>query len=121
MSPITAFAWGTFGSLAVEIVLAYEAYAKPPHRLPARYKVPLFWYIRALLALTAGGLTAAYDISQPLLALHIGAATPLIIKALTQTIPTPAEPLKTVPANISSSRPADTEQPVGDPPPEGGD
>jgi hypothetical protein len=47
----------------------------------------LFWVARLLLAMTAGGLAIAYDIKTPVLALHIGAATPLIVQALAKNFP----------------------------------
>jgi hypothetical protein len=39
-----------------------------------------------LLAVVGGGLALAYDITKPLLAANIGAATPLIIKAFSEGI-----------------------------------
>jgi hypothetical protein len=39
---------------------------------------------RVFLSLLAGGLAVAYDIDRPLLALNIGASTPLIFQALAQ-------------------------------------
>jgi hypothetical protein len=50
--------------------------------LPERYRRPGFWVVRFILALLAGGLAVAHAIDKPLLAINIGAATPLIIQAL---------------------------------------
>jgi hypothetical protein len=55
-------------------------------KLPPRYKNPAFWLVRMLLAVVGGGLALAYDITKPLLAANIGAATPLIIKAFSEGV-----------------------------------
>lgn len=75
------FLWGFLGSLTAEVVRIH-GYLSTSGRLPLRYRRPLFWGARLLLALTAGGLAVAYDIETPVLALHVGAATPLIVQAL---------------------------------------
>jgi hypothetical protein len=79
------FLWGFVGSLAVEIVKIH-CYLGASRRLPLRYSKPTFWIARLLLAMTAGGLAVAYDIKTPVLALHVGAATPLIVQALAQNL-----------------------------------
>ncbi|MGE3336114.1 MAG: hypothetical protein AB7I36_20975 [Rhodospirillaceae bacterium] len=43
--------------------------------------------MRLLLAVIGGGLAVAYEVQAPFVAVHIGAATPLIIRALTETPP----------------------------------
>lgn len=79
------FLWGFVGSLAVEIVKIHFVLGES-RRLPLRYSKPGFWIARLLLAVTAGGLAVAYDIKTPVLALHVGAATPLIVQALAQNL-----------------------------------
>jgi hypothetical protein len=79
------FLWGFVGSLAVEIVKIHFVLGAS-RRLPLRYSKPMFWIARFLLAVTAGGLAVAYDIETPVLALHVGAATPLIVQALAQNL-----------------------------------
>ena len=79
------FFWGLVGSLAVEIVKIHWLYGTA-RRLPLRYRDPVYWIARTLLALTGGGLAVAYRIETPVLALHLGAATPLIVRALAQNI-----------------------------------
>jgi hypothetical protein len=86
------FLFGFLGSCAVEVVKLYEVYnsdltGKKP--LPKRYKRIGFWIIRLILAIMAGGLAVAYEIDKPLLAINIGAATPLIIQALGQGVKNP--------------------------------
>jgi hypothetical protein len=87
MLPVEIFAWGFSGSLAVEIVSIYGYLSKDSNKLPDRYKKVLFWFIRLLLAIVAGGLAMAYKIENPILAINIGAATPLIIQALAKNTP----------------------------------
>jgi hypothetical protein len=77
------FLWGFLGSLAVEIVQIHVLLGTS-RKLPVRYSKPSYWIARLLLALTAGSLAVAYDIKTPVLALHVGAATPLIVQALAQ-------------------------------------
>lgn len=79
------FFWGLVGSLAVEVVKIHWFYGAA-RRLPLRYRDPFFWIARGLLALTGGGLAVAYRIETPVLALHLGAATPLIVRALAQNV-----------------------------------
>ena len=79
------FLWGFVGSLAVEVVKIHLVLGTS-RRLPLRYTRPGFWIARLLLAVTAGGLAVAYDIKTPVLALHVGAATPLIVQALAQNL-----------------------------------
>ncbi len=77
------FLWGFLGSLAVEIVQIH-CLLGTSRKLPVRYSTSIYWIARLLLALTAGSLAVAYDIKTPVLALHVGAATPLIVQALAQ-------------------------------------
>lgn len=81
------FLWGFLGSLAVEIVQIHFLLGSS-RKLPLRYSNPNYWVARLLLALTAGSLAVAYDIKTPVLALHVGAATPLIIQALARQVGT---------------------------------
>lgn len=85
MTVLQQFLWGFVGSLAVEIVKIHLLLGAS-RRLPLRYLKPVFWIARLLLAFTAGGLAVAYDIETPVLALHVGAATPLIVQALAQNL-----------------------------------
>ena len=88
MIVIEQFLWGFLGSLTVEIVKIH-GYLSASGNLPLRYGRPRFWVARLLLAMTAGGLAVAYDIKTPVLALHVGAATPLIVRALAKNFGNP--------------------------------
>lgn len=86
MTPqVVTFLCGFSGSIAVEIVLLNQ-FLQEDRRLPPRYRNPIFWIVRILLAAVGGGLALAYEINKPLLAANIGAATPLIIKAFSEGI-----------------------------------
>ncbi|MDX6574863.1 MAG: hypothetical protein QOE96_816 [Blastocatellia bacterium] len=84
MSTSAKFLWGVCGSVAVEVITLYQAYHSHKIAIPERYRRKGFWCVRFALSLLAGGLAVAYDIDKPLLALNIGAATPLIFQALAQ-------------------------------------
>jgi hypothetical protein len=86
MTPTATFLWGCAGSLSVEVINLYAAYQGPTIEIPERYKHVGFYVVRAVLTVLAGGLALAYEIDKPLLALNIGAATPLIIQALSQGV-----------------------------------
>ena len=84
------FWWGVLGSAAVEIVTLL-AYYEHDGELPPRYRQIGFWIVRLMLAFLGGGLAVAYEITKPLLAANIGAATPLIIKAFAEGLRPPGE------------------------------
>ena len=78
------FWWGCIGSIAVELLTILQIYYSEPIILPERYKKPVFYIIRFLLVLMAGGLVIAYDISKPIIAINIGASAPSIIHQLAE-------------------------------------
>ena len=71
------------------MITIYNALQTDKPNLPYRYKMPVFWVIRFMLALFAGSLAIGYEITKPLLALNIGAATPLLLQAMTRGIHPP--------------------------------
>jgi len=80
MTTVESFAWGFLGSAAVEVVTLVALYVSPGRRrLPRRYHEGGFWATRAALAVLAGLLAAAYGTDKRILALSVGAATPLLI------------------------------------------
>jgi hypothetical protein len=84
MSSVEVFAWGLGGSLAVEVVELSKVYYRSRYSLPYRYRLWHFYFSRIILSLVGGGLAVAYAIDKPLLAANIGAATPLLIEALSR-------------------------------------
>jgi hypothetical protein len=82
MSPLETFLWGFSGSVAVEVVAILSFYSSNPVKLPGRYRKVGFWVTRFVLACLAGMLAVGYRIDQRILAINIGAATPLILTSL---------------------------------------
>lgn len=89
MSLLETFIWGFLGSLAIEIVNIYQVFQDENPKMPSRYKSYLFWFVRLMLAIIAGGLAMAYKIDNAILAVNIGASTPLILQALAKGIQPP--------------------------------
>lgn len=87
MTPVTTFLWGAAGSVAAEIVSFASHYDEGGLELPARYRRVGFYIARVLLAIIGGGLAVGYGVTQPILAGHIGLATPLIVRALKESVP----------------------------------
>jgi hypothetical protein len=85
MTEASIFLWGAGGSLAVPIVQAALNYNGT---LPELYERVTFYAIQLLLAAVAGGLALAHSASTALLAIHIGAATPLIVQGFSRQPPT---------------------------------
>jgi hypothetical protein len=84
--PWRIFLWGLLGSVAVEVVRLIAIY-EAGKALPARYRKRGFWIVRTLLALAGGGLAVAYDVQSPILAVHIGASTPIIVETFARRPP----------------------------------
>jgi hypothetical protein len=80
------FTCGVLGSLGIELTSLLQVFHTEPIKMPERYKRPLYWLCRLLLALGAGGLAVAYEVQKPLLAVNIGASAPLILQALASGI-----------------------------------
>lgn len=86
MSGANMFLWGFVGSLAIEIVRVNSCIQRSPKKLPLRYHLWKFYFVRLLLAFVGGVVALAYQIQSPLLALHIGAATPLIVGTFSRNL-----------------------------------
>lgn len=82
MRELHQFVWGFLGSLAVEIVDANEFFQANEIKLPERYKLLTYWLLRLGLALIGGILAVASSAQTPYTCLGLGAAAPLIIRAL---------------------------------------
>lgn len=82
----TQFACGVLGSVSVELLNVLRIY-QAGHPFPSRYRKIGFWIVRSSLALIGGALACLYNPSSLVLALHIGASTPLLISAFAQSPP----------------------------------
>jgi len=79
----------------MEVLAVVPFFYSDPIVFPERYHRKLFWIIRLILGVMAGGLALAFGAQTPVLALNIGASAPLILKALAQSIP-PSVPIQAV-------------------------
>jgi len=86
MTSFECFLWGFGGSIAVEIVEVFKMFCTDSP-MPQRYRRPGFYFVRFSLAVVAGGLAVAYKLETPIVAINIGAATPLIIQTFAQNPP----------------------------------
>jgi hypothetical protein len=84
MSLMQLFFWGWLGSVAVPVVQLALQYKGS---LPEIYLRLSFYVIQFSLALIAGGLAIAHGANTALLAMHIGAATPLIVQGFSAKAP----------------------------------
>jgi hypothetical protein len=80
------FLFAFLGSWGAEIVFMSQIYHEQKD-FPIRYRKIGFWIIRFLVSIIAGGVALAYNITLPILAIHIGAATPIIFKQFATTLP----------------------------------
>lgn len=80
------FGCGLFGSSIIEAIVILRYYQRLG-RLPLYYRKVGFWVVRIVIALAAGILAVLYDPENPLLAVHIGASTPLIVSTMAGTTP----------------------------------
>lgn len=105
MTSVEIFCWGLGGSLSVELLELSKCYYQKRFKLPFRYELWHFYVMRLLLSAVGGGLAVAYSINQPLLAANIGAATPLLIDALSKGLgdPTPAAQLSMPPTGTHNA------------------
>ena len=87
MTEVQLFLLGFGGSCAAEVILLYQLYQGEGAVLPTRYRKVGFWVVRALVAVVAGGLVVFYKLTDPIPAVHVGIATPLIIQAFARTAP----------------------------------
>jgi len=76
---LRSLVFGTIGGVAVEVVNIVRAY-EDKGTLAKRYRQPVFLAARTTLALIGGALAVAYGNLSPLLAFHVGAATPAIVQ-----------------------------------------
>jgi hypothetical protein len=86
VSEVQLFLLGFGGSCAAEVIVLYQLY-QGEAAFPIRYRKLGFWVVRLLVAVVAGGLVVFYKLTDPIPALHVGIATPLIIQAFARTAP----------------------------------
>ena len=78
------FWWGCIGSISAEIIDIFQYFNQEPVTVPERYKKWNYYVVRLIVALVAGDLVTARNITQPDIAFAIGAVAPLIINNLSK-------------------------------------
>lgn len=91
MEPQGVFLVAVAGSLSAECVNILNHY-RAQRAAPPWVRMPVFWVCRLFVAAMGGVLSLAHGVDSALLAIHIGAATPLIIQSFASAAPTPAAP-----------------------------
>jgi hypothetical protein len=81
MTLIEIFIWGFVGSVGAEIVELVCSLRGGARRLPRLYSRRVFYLARLLLALMGGGMAVAQRADKPMLAIQIGATTPIILQS----------------------------------------
>ena len=87
MNEIVTFLCGFGGSFAIEVVTVLTIFEQDKLVFPPRYRSVWFYVVRLLVALIAGVLAVLYGVNNNILAVNIGAATPLIIRGFGASIP----------------------------------
>ncbi len=86
MSELQVFFWGVFGGVGVEIVGVFAIRHNKPEDFPHWVKSPAYYIIAGIMVLFGGGFALAYALSSvnmnPILAVQIGASTPLLLRRL---------------------------------------
>lgn len=83
MTPeLETFFWAFGANMAVEL-LDIQTSLKTGSRLPVHHRTRIYWVVCLILASVAGFLAIAHNIKgNPLLAINIGVATPIILRSL---------------------------------------
>jgi len=91
MTGLELFVWGTVGGVAAEAVNFFAVRHLRPSEFPHWVRAPSYYAIAVAMAIIGGVLVLAHYRSgtslTPILAIHIGAATPLILRKLRDAAP----------------------------------
>ena len=91
MGGLELFGWGVLGGFGAEAAMLFEIRHRLPSEFPHWMKSVAYWVIALVMVLLGGGMAVAHSRSgnsfNALLAIQIGASTPLILRQLTQTVP----------------------------------
>ena len=84
-----------FGGLLINLLSLLEVAVLPKDRRPD-FTDPLYWMTYPIYVLLGAGLVYIYILSgdeiKPIMALHLGASSPLILRAMTSAIPNGFKP-----------------------------
>jgi hypothetical protein len=85
---LAVFGLGVFGGALAELLKWFQL-IQNSQNLSEYKKSPIYWVVTGLMILAGGGLAVAYgvQITNPLVAINIGASAPLIVKGLASVAP----------------------------------
>jgi hypothetical protein len=96
MTPTETFLWGLFGGLGAEASVVFAFRHRGPSEYPYWLKSWTYYFVAAVMVLIGGVIAVAYAKSgttlNAMLAIQIGASTPLIFRKLSENIPDRPEP-----------------------------
>jgi hypothetical protein len=81
---IPIFFVGMFGSIVIEVAAIVKCYHKE-QPFPDRFRQKGFYFWQFIISLVGGSLVVAYDITNPVLAMQVGASAPTILLAMART------------------------------------
>jgi hypothetical protein len=83
----TPYLFGALGSLAVDLYEAQVCYRRG--RFPSRYSRLGYYAVRTGFACLSAMIVLGYGVENPIVAFHLGAATPVLIQEFSRRPPTP--------------------------------
>jgi len=96
MSNLETFLWGLAGGLGAELVVFFSIRQLRAHELPYFVRSPRYYIITLIMILFGGLIALAYAKSgtplNAILAIQVGASTPLILRKFSETISEPPKP-----------------------------
>jgi len=96
MGLLETFAWGLFGGFGAEIAVVFSNRHRAAKDFPYWLKSWPYYVTAVVMLLVGGGVAVAYASSgttlNAMLAIQIGASSPLIFRKLTETVPGTVEP-----------------------------
>lgn len=91
MGTLEAIVFGCVGGALSEIYVIYQLRKRSRNQRPAWLKSPFYWCITAFMVLLGGGTVWLYVYSNavlsPVIAMHLGAATPTLLGTLSKSSP----------------------------------
>jgi hypothetical protein len=94
-------AWGVVGGIGAEVAVIYDIFHQKPSAFPWWYKSGKYYFVASIMLLLGGAIALAHSMSgsslNPILAIQIGASTPLILRKLRDVAsepPSPPDPAK---------------------------
>ncbi|WFF79199.1 hypothetical protein [Delftia tsuruhatensis] len=91
MGALEAIAFGCVGGALSEVYSIYQLRKRSKNQRPAWLKSPFYWFNTIVMILLGGGTVWLYLYSNavlsPVIAIHLGAATPTLLGTLSKSAP----------------------------------